>query len=525
MKTRKKYYDKKAIIITVILLIIAALTHLYRLSNLPRGLHVDEAGMAYDAWSLANFGVDRYLNSYPVYLINYGGGQSALYAYLAALCIKIFGYSAFAIRLPAFIFSCITIISGVFIVKKAAAYENNKDLPVIMTALFIVMPYFVMSSRFGLDCNLMLGTSTLAICLILYAAGNRSILFYLLAGIASGLVLYTYAISYIVLPVFLIFVLILALLFRRIDIKNAIAFIVPLAVLGIPLVLVQYVNANGLEAMHIGKITIPALTFYRATEFHAPTADSFKEAVKAIFMYDWLDYNSVEQFGTIYYISIPFAVIGLAASVIKIPQCFKERRIYSESLIVIWFLIELVIGSMLGGDGPNANRLNGIFFTVLFFTAYGISTVLGLFQKELRKYMAVIVIIVYGICTIMFAKYYFIDNADHQYYLFQEELDEAVSFVQESDELNYKMIYFVHNNQPYVPPYIFYLLATKESPYDYNISSTGTSSYANYVFDAPEEINPDGVYIVYEGNDEYVTQLQEAGLSNVAAFNGACVIY
>ena len=42
------------------------------LNEVPFGLHVDEAGMAYDAFSFANWGVDRYLNSYPVYLINYG---------------------------------------------------------------------------------------------------------------------------------------------------------------------------------------------------------------------------------------------------------------------------------------------------------------------------------------------------------------------------------------------------------------------------------------------------------------------
>ena len=57
----------------IVLLIIGFLfTRLFLLNEVLYGLHVDEAGMAYDAFSLANWGVDRYLNSYPVYLINYG---------------------------------------------------------------------------------------------------------------------------------------------------------------------------------------------------------------------------------------------------------------------------------------------------------------------------------------------------------------------------------------------------------------------------------------------------------------------
>ena len=59
--------------------------------DIPYGIHIDEAGMGYDAWSLQKYHVDRWLNHFPVYLINFGGGQSALYAYLCAMFIKLFG--------------------------------------------------------------------------------------------------------------------------------------------------------------------------------------------------------------------------------------------------------------------------------------------------------------------------------------------------------------------------------------------------------------------------------------------------
>jgi len=108
-----KYYKY----IVIILLILIIFTSTYKLGKVPYGLHVDEAGMAYDALALSNLGTDRYLNKFPVYLINYGGGQSAMYAYLTALLIKIFGYSTIIIRLPSVILRFLLSISIFLIIK------------------------------------------------------------------------------------------------------------------------------------------------------------------------------------------------------------------------------------------------------------------------------------------------------------------------------------------------------------------------------------------------------------------------
>ena len=42
----------------------------------------DEMGCGYDAYCLLHYGTDRYGYSWPVYFINYGGGQNALYTYV-----------------------------------------------------------------------------------------------------------------------------------------------------------------------------------------------------------------------------------------------------------------------------------------------------------------------------------------------------------------------------------------------------------------------------------------------------------
>lgn len=112
------------------LIILFLFTRLWKLTSLPYGLHIDEAGMAYSAWSLAEYGVDRYLNSWPVYVPNFVGGQSAMYVYLCAGLFKIFGYHLCLIRVPAVLFSFLNFIFGMLIVRKV--FPQNDKPPFIV---------------------------------------------------------------------------------------------------------------------------------------------------------------------------------------------------------------------------------------------------------------------------------------------------------------------------------------------------------------------------------------------------------
>ncbi len=100
------------------ILLLFLVTRVWQLTLLPFGLHADEAGMAYDAWCLSQYGVDRYLKPWPVYLINFGGGQNALYTFVCAVLMKIFGCSIQVIRAPAVIFSFLNLFFGMKLAEK-----------------------------------------------------------------------------------------------------------------------------------------------------------------------------------------------------------------------------------------------------------------------------------------------------------------------------------------------------------------------------------------------------------------------
>lgn len=108
----KKYWYSAAILL---LFLIAVFLRVYRLESLPDVLHIDEAGLGYNAWCLAHYGTDRYLNVRPFYPQNFYGGQSPLYTYLLALLIRTVGQgnlSLALLKIPAVLASLLLFLSG-----------------------------------------------------------------------------------------------------------------------------------------------------------------------------------------------------------------------------------------------------------------------------------------------------------------------------------------------------------------------------------------------------------------------------
>ncbi|MCM1468765.1 MAG: glycosyltransferase family 39 protein, partial [Alistipes sp.] len=123
--------------------------------------------------------------------------MSALYVYMCAFLIKFFGMETFVFRIPAVIFSAVTIIFSSLIVKRA----YGKNWALVNAFLFCLLPYFTMQSRFGLDCNIMLGAACVCIYMTMLAIEKNKTWFYLLTGCFWGIAFYTYVLSYIIFSV------------------------------------------------------------------------------------------------------------------------------------------------------------------------------------------------------------------------------------------------------------------------------------------------------------------------------------
>ena len=166
-------------IILAIFLVLVFITRIYKFGETPSFIQVDEAGAAYDAYCLAEYGIDRYQNSYPLYLINFGGGQSALYAYATIPFIKLFGANIVAYRLPELLFFLMGILVCYILINKV----KDKKTALLYTFLIIISPWNIEASRQGLDCNLLAPMFMLDLLLLINAKKNYQ---YIIAGISIG---------------------------------------------------------------------------------------------------------------------------------------------------------------------------------------------------------------------------------------------------------------------------------------------------------------------------------------------------
>ena len=174
-----------------------------------------------------------------MYFTNFGGGQNALYTYLTAILIRICStYNSVIIRLPALILSIIEVI----ICYKLAREFTGKKTSLLFMLMITLAPWHIMKSRWGLESYLLSPLFAFSIYALVKAVKKKSLFIYFIAGALFGLTLYTYALSYIVVPVFLLLMLIYLIKNKQIKISQIIVFAIPLAILAMPLVMLLLVQ-------------------------------------------------------------------------------------------------------------------------------------------------------------------------------------------------------------------------------------------------------------------------------------------
>lgn len=495
--------------VMILLALWIAFLHLFKLDQVPYGLHIDEMAMGYDAYCISNWGVDRFLVSFPVYFINIGTGQNALYTYMAALCIKLFGYSEYILRIPAVINACLTVICGAGIIWKK--WKTRKAV-ILFTGLYSILPFFLMSTRFGLESLLMLGFATLFLFTLIHAVERNKTGYYVLAGIGGGILLYTYAISYLVMIAFLIFSLWYLLRLKRINLKQIIAFAIPLGVIAMPLVLCQIINMFDLPEIKMGLITITKLEGYRGSEieFHHIVANLFLN-IKNIFWHDYLRYNSYPEYMTLFWVSIPFILIGICHAIGESIQHVRTKVWNITVVMTLWFFCMLAMGCLLGGTGPNCNKVNGIYISCIYFLVEGIICMIDLTKCQTwAKGVLFITTISYLVCFISFADYYYYRSVKDNYPedLFETTYTDALHTLDtQGDGISQRTTY-IEEMSP-----VYFCGSTLLSPYEVKYYN-GMEQFEQYVFQkVVNKVEEDANYILRDTNKSFAIELERNGFT------------
>jgi 4-amino-4-deoxy-L-arabinose transferase-like glycosyltransferase len=518
---RKIYFTEKQkdvlfYIILIGLIAVFTVTRIWRVSSIPSGLHLDETCMAYNSWCLSQYGVDRYLKSWPIYFINDAlgySGQSAMYTYILALLFKIFGYHKILIRVPVIFFGYITLIFGMLIVREI--YPENRFRVFVTGVLITICPYFIMANRIGLDCNLMLGMATMFLYFFIKAVNSQKNGYYVTAGIAGGLMLYTYALSYIALPVFLLLSIIYVIAIKKFKIKKWILMALPMGILAAPLILVQIVNMFELDEFQIGIFTVTRLTGYRAGEIGKFSLTNMIKALKYIFVGDSVTFDSIPGTPNLYLISIFLFITGIAATIYRFVLAVIKKRAGLDNFVFLWFISVFLIGCLMDA---NVYRLNGIFYAVIFIITEGIYTIIY-FTRKKEKVMyawAGVIGIIYLVCFAEFFRYYYFGrySQDWNPISYSDVLvNDGIEYIEEHPEIMNKRTYMAESKT-------FFALSTLKSPYEMRFDLSNGVLYDDYyICGMLGEIEEGYNYIVRDTFTEYADSLRNMGFKEIKFVN------
>lgn len=126
-----KVFSPKVLLILTCLFFL--LTRLYKIDSIPPSLYWDEVSFAYNAYAISQIGKDEWGEFLPIHFRAFGEFKLPVFIYTTAAFIKIFGLNEFSIRLPAVLFSLITIIVTYLLSK-----ELFKDIQIALLSSFFL---------------------------------------------------------------------------------------------------------------------------------------------------------------------------------------------------------------------------------------------------------------------------------------------------------------------------------------------------------------------------------------------------
>lgn len=514
------FLDRYHYLILFLIFAVFIFSRLFRIASVPSGIHLDELGIAFDAQCLAGYGVDRNLASFPVYPANYADGCSALYMYISALIFKVAGYSVMNYRLTAVICAIPCFFCSYLLVREL--YEK-KSIALLAPILVTILPEYFISERWGLDCNLFLSVVTIAFYFYIRAIRSEtaSYLYYVLAGVFWGLTLYTYIISYLILPVFLAVATLYLIWVRRFRWKQTIVMAIPLALLAAPLILMQLVNMRVIPQFSFLFTDFIPLSWYRTNEMSlANIADNLDLFKILLVDSDLLRHTAFPGYGSMYYFSIPLVLYGLAICVKQTYISVKTRTYQMKTMLLLFTIVAYCMSLIL--YDVVIYRVNEIFMAFMLMVVIAIEHI-----SRHKKLIIVPILVCYLVAFLSFANMYY----RHQYEIYEGTglfIPTTIGDVFDYFDDHYndgRKVYIQPQYENYIYNDLLIGLYGEMSPYEWHDPDTWINRYC---LELPEEIDPeeDCLYILGANWNHIASWLVDhAGYTRDDLFPGYAILY
>ena len=407
-------------LLLVIAILMGALLRIHLFPAIPPGLNQDEAAAAYDAYSLGLTGADKWGNFLPAYLAAWGPGTSALYSWLSVPFIITFGLNVFTTRIVNVIIGILTLPLLYFTTKQVF----DRHIALISTFLLAILPWHIMASRWGLECNILPFFVLLGIYPLTKALEkNPSPLWIVFAFVPWALSMYTYVTAFFVIPFFILLIL---WTYRTQVWKHRWLWFTALAIYGVltlPVALVfvkNFILHSELGIEPFLPFSLPWLSHnrYNDVAIGFPKTQYFN----LIFLLNGFDdqqiFNSTLLLSPFSVILFPFLWLGIYALARR-----NNNIPASNNLFLLWLAacVPFILAVQL-----NINRGNILLIPVGVVSVIGFRELLRNLTLDMRKAMVWIAWITIVMNSLAFNIYYFRYYSDKAASSFQTGLGDAL---------------------------------------------------------------------------------------------------
>lgn len=387
----KKIVEEHQYIAVFVLVLIGSLARLLFLSSYPGGVSQDEAFSGYDAFSLANYGVDCFGYHFPVYNTSWGSGMSALYSWLTIPFIKLFGLNLWSMRLAQALLGIISLLVLYLLMKKVT---NNK-IALLTLFLFTISPWHIVMVRWGLDSATT--PAFLLFAMYFFVLGLEREKYLLLSAVFYGLSLYCYAFLWTLLPFILLFQIGYAYIHKKIRFSLvSIGAAIIIFLFALPLMLFLLVNYDMIREIQTPFISIPKVAYFRSGELGSGGfMGKLYSYYKVLFLQDDENiWNAVPGYGIHYKFGLVFVFVGLFYSLWSCLIDLKNKR-YNP---FIYMIFQFLIGSFaaLVVDKCDINKLNLLHVPAIAFAGIGIYNLCKVIGKRSVYVIIAIYLIGFG---------------------------------------------------------------------------------------------------------------------------------
>lgn len=401
------------------------LIRLIGFGSVPGGFNQDGAMAAVDALALSEYGTDRFGTWLPAHFRAWGYGQmSVLLSYLMVPFIRVFGLSSFTARIPTLLVSTLGAWSACRLTKELI----SERAAAIVLLFLAVDPWHFMQSRWAIDCNLFPHLFVTGLYLLCRGLKKKRCLY--LSMVFFALCMYSYAVSFYMMPVFLLLACAVLLQARKIKFRQALLCAAVYFGISFPIYGTMAINALKLDTVSLPFTTMPYFAGSRRTNdmlfFSKDIGRQLLTNIRAVLRVAFLQrpgaiWNSINGFGTLYQCSGPLILTGAAVTAHQAFAAEDPGRRTGFRLLFVYWLSSLFMGVCI--NSVNVNRINIIFYCHILFIGIAIWAAIRSWRRA-----AAVFTLVYGLLAALFLHCYFTDWAEQIADKFQKNFLEAVSF-------------------------------------------------------------------------------------------------